>query len=52
MVRVRDVQLPRLAVELEAQWAPALVLPARVLRAFATAQPALVNYRHQYNELQ
>ena len=45
MVGVRDVQLPRLVVELEAQWTPTLVLPARVLRASAAVQPALVKFQ-------
>jgi hypothetical protein len=32
-------------VELEAQWTPTLVLPARVLRASAAVQPALVKFQ-------
>jgi hypothetical protein len=40
MVRVCNVELACLGVELEAQWTPALVLPARVLRPSATVQSA------------
>uniref|UniRef100_A0A0A9CDA2 Uncharacterized protein n=1 Tax=Arundo donax TaxID=35708 RepID=A0A0A9CDA2_ARUDO len=36
MVRVCDIQIPCLLVELEAQWTPTVVLPAWVPRPSAT----------------
>lgn len=46
-VRICDVQLTSLAIELEAQWTPTLLLPFRVLGSSAAIQPAAVQVNDQ-----